>query len=98
MKYEFHPEAEEEFIEAAVRHEAEVLGLGERFGAEVYRAIELLLESPELAPRIDVDIRRFILRRFPFSLIHSITPGMLHILAVAHGHRKPGYWQSRVDR
>ena len=48
MRYEFHPEAEEEFIEAAVYYERNVPGLGERFGTEVRRAIERLLEYPEL--------------------------------------------------
>lgn len=31
MNYEFHPEAEFEFIEAAAHYESEVPGLGERF-------------------------------------------------------------------
>ena len=32
MIYEFHPEAEQEFIEAAAYYERNVTGLGERFG------------------------------------------------------------------
>ena len=35
MIYEFHPEAEQEFIEAAAFYERNVTGLGERFGNEV---------------------------------------------------------------
>lgn len=46
MKLEFHPEAELELIEAALNYELEVPGLGERFGAEVRRAIDLLLDQP----------------------------------------------------
>jgi hypothetical protein len=49
MNYEFHPEAEEEFIEQAARYESEVPGLGDRFGREVNRVIELLLENPRPA-------------------------------------------------
>ncbi len=44
MKYEFHPEAEQEFVEAAHYYERNVTGLGKRFGAEVHRAIGQLLE------------------------------------------------------
>lgn len=43
MNYEFHPEAEQELLEAAYRYEAELAGLGQRFGDEVHRVTELLL-------------------------------------------------------
>ena len=68
MNYEFHPEAELELYEAAQRYEAEVHGLGGRFGEEVARVIQLLLEHPEMGARIDRDLRHFVLRRFPFSI------------------------------
>lgn len=35
MKLEFHPEAEQEFLEAVSRYEAGVPGLGERLEAEI---------------------------------------------------------------
>jgi hypothetical protein len=35
MKLEFHPEAEEEFLEAVSYYEVQTPGLGERFAAEV---------------------------------------------------------------
>lgn len=43
MKLEFHPEAEVELIEAAAHYELQVPGLGERFEAEVRRALVHLL-------------------------------------------------------
>jgi plasmid stabilization system protein ParE len=95
MKYEFHPEAEQEFLEAAARYEDEVPGLGERFGTEVFRVVELLLANPELGSFIEGDLRHFVLRRFPYSVIYARTSGVLYVLAVAHGHRKPAYWKSR---
>ena len=96
MRYEFHPEAEAEFIEAAAYYEQDVPGLGERFAREVRRAIERLLEYPELGPPIDADLRRLMLIRFPYSLIYSFTSDLLRVVAVAHARRRPGYWRSRV--
>jgi len=98
MRYEFHPEAEEEFIEAAAYYERNVPGLGERFGSEVRRTIERLLEYPELGSPIDADLRRLMLTRFPYSLIYSFTSDLLRVVAVAHARRRPGYWRPRVDR
>ncbi len=67
MIYEFHPEAEQEFIEAAAYYEQNVTGLGERFGSEVCRAIERLLGYPESGSPIDADLRSLMLTRFPYS-------------------------------
>ena len=98
MIYEFHPEAEQEFVEAAAYYERAVTGLGERFGSEVRYAIEQLLEYPELGPPIDANLRRLILTRFTYFLIYSFTADVLRVIAVAHARRRPGYWRSRVDR
>ncbi|MEQ1794126.1 MAG: type II toxin-antitoxin system RelE/ParE family toxin [Nitrospira sp.] len=92
---EFHPEAELELIAAAVRYEEQVSGLGQRFEAEICRAIYLLLDQPEIGLPIDPDLRKFILTRFPFTLYYSVTADVLCIEAIAHHRRRPGYWKSR---
>ena len=98
MRLEFHPEAELELIEAALHYELEVPGLGERFEAEVRRATDLLLEHPEIGHPVDSDLRRFVLPRFPFTLLYSATSEVLRIEVVAHQSRLPGYWRTRIDR
>lgn len=98
MKLEFHPEAEVELIEAAAHFELQVPGLGERFEAEVRRAMEILLEHPEIGAPADPGLRRLVLNRFPFTLYYSATPDVLRIEVVAHQNRRPGYWRTRVDR
>ena len=97
MKYEFHPEAEQELYEAARRYDFEVPGLGRRFGDEVERVVQLLLDHPELGARLNNDLRHFILRRFPFSIVYAVTADIVYIVAVAHGSREPRYWQLRVQ-
>jgi hypothetical protein len=98
MNYEFHPEAEIEVIESAAWYESQVPGLGLDFGEEVERVIELLLGDPELGAAVDGDIRHFVLRRFPFSVVYAVVGQLLYVLAVAHGSRAPGYWKSRARR
>lgn len=98
MKYEFHPEAEFEVIEAAAHYESEVPGLGDRFGDEIERVIELLIENPKLGAPMEGGIRHFVMRNFPFSVIYAEVGDILYVLAVAHGSRKPGYWSQRVSR
>lgn len=96
MKLEFHPEAEQEFLEAAAHYETEIPGLGERFHAEVNRATDLLLQYPEIGPIVDAPLRKLVLDRFPYFLIYRISAETVRVLAVAHEKRRPGYWQARA--
>lgn len=98
MKAEFHPEATEEFIEAALFYDEQVPGLGEAFVAEVERSVELLFDHPEIGQNIDEELCRLVLPRFPYSLIYSLEPNKIWIVAVAHQWRRPGYWRGRLDR
>lgn len=77
MNYEFHPEAERELDEAMFRYEVDVSGLGRRFADEVERAIEVLLRHPDIGARADDDLRYFLLRKFPFSIVYGTVPSSL---------------------
>ncbi len=98
MKLEFHPEAETEFLEAVSRYEAEVPGLGERLDSEVQKAGTLLLEYPEIGSPLDDGLRKLVLDRFPYYLIYFLYSEAVHIVAVAHEKREPGYWLERIYR
>ena len=97
MRYEFHPEAEQELYEAASRYESELPDLGRRFADEVERVVQLLLDHPELGSRLDPELRHFVLRRFPFSVVYAAAGDLVYIVAMAHGSRAPGYWRLRVQ-
>ena len=97
MKYEFHPEAELELYEAALRYESEVTGLGVRFGDEVERIVSLLLEHPQMGARIDENLRHFVLMKFPFSVVYAVADDLVYVVAIAHGSREPEYWRLRVQ-
>jgi plasmid stabilization system protein ParE len=62
-------------------------GLGRRFFEEITRAESLIAEFPEAAEEIRPGIRKRLLRLFRYSLIYSIEPDELLIIAVAHQSR-----------
>lgn len=98
MKAAFHPAATEELIKTASYYEDQIPGLGEHFILEVERIAEVLSDQPEIGQRVGGIFRRILLVRFPLSLIYSIEPDRIWIMAVAHHRRRPGYWKERVDR
>ncbi len=67
----------------------------EAFLTELERALLRIAEAPQRWPVVDVNRRRFVLRRFPFSILYRLTSSQVEVLAVAHGRRRPGYWRDR---
>ena len=96
MQVKFATVAEGELDDAILYYEATVEGLGTRFRNEVERAAIQLGRMPMLWPEVWPTIRRCLLSRFPYALIYAIEADYVLVLAVAHQHRKPGYWQDRI--
>jgi toxin ParE1/3/4 len=67
-----------------------------RFVAEVDRAMEFLSDTPERWPVGKHGTRKFVLRRFPFAIVYREKQTAIQVLAIAHGHRRPGYWKDRL--
>jgi len=63
---------------------------------ELHRAADTIREAPERWPVGKNNTRRFLLWRFPFSIIYSEHESVITIWAVAHGSRRPEYWTERL--
>jgi plasmid stabilization system protein ParE len=96
MRYEFHPEALEEYKEAALYYAERDPGLGLRFIEAVEQTIQRILEAPNRWRVIDEDVRRCLTRVFPYGVLYTIEPEFILIVAVTHCSREPGYWKRRV--
>ena len=95
-KVRIHEAADEEMNSAAAYYEAREIGLGEAFLAEISRGIRQIQTRPLAWPTLIDDYRRYVLNRFPYVLIYRVDADDILVLAVAHSHRKPGYWRSRL--
>jgi len=93
----YHPAAEDELLNEIGYLELRVPGLGRRFYREVQRAESLIAQFPQSSPETLPGIRKYNLRKFPFSLIYSIENDCVLILAVAHHSRTPRYWLPRIS-
>ena len=94
----FHPAAAEE-AEAAYGWYAERSSAAAHgFREELRHAVQAVAEAPERWPRSGARARRYVFPRFPFSLVYRLRGGEVEVVAVAHGKRRPGYWQSRTRR
>ncbi len=89
------PVARAEIDEAYGWYEERRAGLGEEFLAEVRRVLASVEETPRLYPVIRRDIRRALLRRFPYSILYVADPEATVVLACFHGSRDPRRWHRR---
>lgn len=97
MRFEFHPEARAEYLEAIAYYEERLAGLGGRFALEVEGVIQRIVEAPHRWRSIEGDIRRCLAHKFPYGVLYSIEVDYVLILAVMHHSRKPGYWRNRAE-
>lgn len=96
MQVEFHPQAEQELLEAVGWYEERVPGLAGALQEQLQSATDLLIAYPELGAVLEDDFRRLALRRFPYYLIYRLSAQAVYVVAFAHDRRRPGYWRDRI--
>jgi len=63
-------------------------GLGSDFLSQVEICVALMLDHPEAFPRVESDVRRALVRRFPFSLyFRRLDSETIEVVSVLHQRR-----------
>ena len=91
-----HPAAVEEAEKAARWYRERSASAAAQFVEEVNHAIDRILAAPQRWPAGPYGTRKLLLRRFPYAVVYRELRSVIQILAVAHGHRRPGYWKTRI--
>jgi len=97
VTFSFHPAARTELNEAVDYYEDCQPGLGYEFAEEVYATIARVLQYPEGWSQLSRRARRCLTQRFPYGVVYHVKDDHIRIVAVAHSHRRPGYWDTRID-
>jgi plasmid stabilization system protein ParE len=102
----FLREARRELTEAAQWYkQKEGLPLARDFGTNYRAQLQRARQMPKtghlvtgLPTDIDFEVRKFRFERFPYTLLVAHLPDELVVVAVAHQHRRPGYWRKRLAK
>ncbi len=92
----FRLEARKELDEVYIWYESQQPGLGDDFLEQVEGVLDRICQMPESYPAVYRDIRRSIVRRFPYTIYYRIVSSRVIITAVFHGRRDPTTWQART--
>jgi toxin ParE2 len=69
---------------------------GYRFQQAFEEAIEKIQSHPDRWPGYLLETKCVTLKRFPYLIIYRELEDELQVIAVAHAHRRPGYWKQRL--
>jgi toxin ParE1/3/4 len=94
--YRVHPAAWVEIEAAADWYQEHSADASVWFVAAILDALESVSRAPQRWPVYLHNTRRFVVQRFPFSIIYLDEPEAVNVLAVAHNKRRPGYWKKRL--
>ena len=87
--------AELDVAAAQLWYETQQSGLGAEFHSEVSQIIDRLTETPFIYQTAYRDVRRAIVRRFPYLIWYRVLGEVVTVLACTHGRQDPG---KAVDR
>ena len=96
MKIEFLKAAQTELDQAFEWYETQQKDLGVQFLNEFDAAIRRISSYPESYILIEKNVRRCLVKRFPYGILYGIDTDKIVVIAVAHLHRKPDYWIDRA--
>jgi hypothetical protein len=99
IKIDIHELAAKEFDEAIGWYEIQSEGLGKRFRKSVIdqiKQIKQIKQNPNWFVKETDHIYKAYIPKFPYKILFTSDKGRIIIWAIAHMHREPWYWQSRM--
>lgn len=95
VRISFHPKATSELEASADWYAERSRRAARNFCVAVDVAITNIGADPKRFVRIDARHRGCNVQKFPFQIVFRHDRDRVHIVAVAHAKRRPGYWHDR---
>ena len=94
-RLDFHPAAVCELEASADWYFERSPRAGQGFANAIEFALEDIEKNPDRFPKIDTRHRSCNVQKYPFQIIFRESKDTIHVVAVAHSKRRPGYWKKR---
>ena len=89
-------EARAEFDEAFDYDEGRRAGSGVKFVGRIQEVFDRIGMNPDMHPTVFADVRRAVVRRFPYSVDYRSDDARIEVIAVFHASRDPSVWKGRI--
>ena len=68
----------------------------QRFRASLEDTFGIILEHPSMFPQVHREVRRALLRKFPYAVFYIVEGDDAVVVGVVHQARHPSTWQRRT--
>jgi toxin ParE1/3/4 len=92
----FTEAAEKEYLEAIEYYNRQRPGLGYEFSVEIDSGMKYIERFDSAWQLLAKDIRRYLIKRFPYGIIYSIQNESIIVLSIMNLHREPKNWDELV--
>ena len=90
------PLAEQDLFEAQTWYEEQRPGLGSEFRAAVDALLQRIGNAPEMYPLVYKQLRRAVMRRFPYLVYYSADREQVLVVGCLHARRHPRHARARA--
>ena len=94
MQLILRPAAAADIEDAISWYDRQRPALGTEFLEAVNAALAAIADNPRLAPVVQRNTRRMLLRRFPYGIYYRVYTDMIVVVACMHGRRNPRRWRT----
>jgi plasmid stabilization system protein ParE len=95
MTFRLDPAARDEYLAAALHYLDESPRIAAAFVDQIEAGIARIRENPMIWRTIDEEVRRYLVRQFPFGIYYTIEGDEIAVWAIMDLRRRPGYWRER---
>jgi plasmid stabilization system protein ParE len=97
MIIRFTPEADVELTGAREWYSRQRKNLDLEFMQCIDDALSRAVDNPYFFPIVYRNLRRAVVRRFPFAIFYKVGADEIQVVAVFHSRRDPEEWRLRVE-
>ena len=91
------PPSDQELDDAVEYYNDQQQNLGKLFFKEFIRATNLITKFPKTWKKVGKHTHKINIKRFPYVILYAIDNNDIVITCIAHQHRNPQYYSSRIN-
>lgn len=93
---EISDDAEIDFDKSYKYYSADSLEIADTFFKQINFSLENIQQTPYSFSKIHKNIRKYIVKKFPFVIYFQVIDTLIKVIAIFHTSRNPEIWNDRI--
>lgn len=96
FRIEISDEAEADFDKSYEHYYQDSLNIADTFYMRINLSLDYIKQNPSSFPIAYKDVRKFVVKKFPFVIYYRIVDSTIQVIAIFHSSRNPEIWNERT--